>query len=573
MSCEDILPSLLSEAEIASLVVDETPAIVGYIDCHLVYRFANKAYLDWFGKTREQVIHRPMKEVLGPIYYANLPQTLAALQGKTQTFEREFRLPNGTQRFGLVTYKPHSQDLEILGFYVLVADVSILKKVEFELVEAKEAVEASAVRELVNLRQANITLERLGAIGQEITTHLDVQSTSNALILHTQELLEGCRCTVYVYDAVERKLRSLRDGSYIIPVQHQVPSDCAVTRAFLEGRQVFLDSYIDTTDVTRSPSLDGSTSTLLAGPMITGNNVLGVMTVHASKEQLASERTQLIFRALCVYGAIALDNANAYRALKDTQSRLLVQAKMAALGSMVAGVAHELNTPLGNSLLAISTLEEKSHELQQELIGQTMRRSELDAYLKTSVQTTTLVTRNLMRSAELIRSFKLITGTGSDEQSQTINVCHVLALSIEPFMKTLADLGHSITINVSPDLTIQSYPNTLVDIFKRLLDNVIQHAFAPGVKGEIFLSAQFMSDQVVHLVLKDNGTGIAQENLTHVFEPFFTTKMGHGEGGLGLSICYNLITNILHGDITVQSGLGAGTSFTVSIPLRGSELS
>jgi signal transduction histidine kinase len=560
------LPSLFNEVEIATLVVDETPAIIGYIDRNLIYRFANAAYLDWFGKTREQVMHRPMKEVLGSVYDLNLPHTLAVLDGVIQIFERKFKLPDGTPRYGLITYKPHWSAHEVVGFYVLVVDVSILKKVEFELVEAKEKVEASATRELAHLRQTNATLERLGAIGQEITTYLDVASISNALIRHTQELFEDCICTIYIYDATEHLLQSICNGYSIAPDHDQTVLNCAVTQAFLERRQVLQKDFLSSNDLSPSSDTNGATLTLLAGPMMVGSKMLGVMTVQSRTEHLESERPQLIFRALCAYGAIAQDNANAYMALKSSQRQLLAQAKMVALGGMVAGVAHQLNTPIGNSLLMASALEDRTKVLQRQLDDQTIRRSDLSAYVEAAIHSTRAINRSLVRSADLIRGFKLIAYDGNFEQSQTFNLYNACLAGIENGVLSARNSGCVITIESPLDLSMHNRLNALIEVLKILVDNALHHAFNGHANGEILLRAQFTPSHCVQISVKDNGVGIAEHCLACIFDPFFTTNMGDGNGGLGLSICYNLVTNVLHGDISVQSQPGVGTTFVLTLP-------
>jgi PAS domain S-box-containing protein len=566
---EQPLP-FFSETEIAKLVVDETPAIIGYIDCHLIYRFANMAYLEWFGKSREEILHRPMKEVLGPIYDANLPQTLGALGGVTQLFERRFSLLNKTVRHGLITYKPHFDAGKVHGFFVLVADVSPLKKIEFELVEAKRQVVAIAKREVDHLKQTNFTLEQLGKIGQEITTHLDISAISRVLDLHTRTLLDASYCTIYLLDESHKLLSRVACGAIGGGLSNNdvslADSTSPLVRCALERRQFIVNENGGNGQTTAGK--DGTEPlALMFAPLIVGNRIIGVMTVQSAQQQYYPEHAQLIFGALCAYGAIALDNAKAYKRLRDTQLQLIAQAKMAALGTMVAGIAHELNTPLGNTLLIASTMDLETADIKMKLQGQTIRRSDLLAYIADAAKSFSVIVRGMGNAARLIDSLKQVTADRIGERGHNFNLNQVSQVYIDSVKADVQASGHSISLDIPSDIFIFSHAHSLGDVLKILIANALTHGFDGRQGGRMSLKARKTSPGQIEITFHDNGKGIPEEDIDRVFDPFFTTRMGQGGGGLGLSICYNIVATILRGEIGVQSRTEQGTTFTLNLPV------
>ena len=306
---------------------------------------------------------------------------------------------------------------------------------------------------------------------------------------------------------------------------------------------------------------------MLFAPLVVGDKILGVMTIQSSQYQAYGEREKMIFRSLSAYGAIALSNADAYLRLKETQTYLLAQEKLAALGSLVAGVAHELNTPIGNCLLVASTVQDNSKNMIDKLSTQNLRRSELDLYCNDMKASSEIMMRSLASAASLISSFKQVAVDRTSEHRRIFDLTQVIKDILATLHIRINHAGHNVTLDVSVDVKMDSYPGSLGQVITNLIENAILHAFDKGCAGVMTIKVTQPDPQRVLLLFSDNGHGIPAENLKRVFDPFFTTKLGQGGSGLGLHICYNIVTSIMRGQLSVKSTIGVGTTFILDCPL------
>jgi signal transduction histidine kinase len=251
--------------------------------------------------------------------------------------------------------------------------------------------------------------------------------------------------------------------------------------------------------------------------------------------------------------------------LKATQTQLVEAEKMAALGSLVAGVAHEINTPVGMGIAAISTLAEETRLLAGRYKGGTMKRSTLEAYIRTSLEGCDLITANLQQAAKLVQSFKKVAIDQSSSQKREFLLKNYLKETLLNLMPLLRKTKHRLIIKGSPTIKLDSYPGALSQIVTNLVTNSIHHAYQPNQSGE--LRFHFMPDHDrVMIEYSDDGCGIPAENLTQIFEPFFTTARSQGGTGLGLHIVYNLVTQKLKGAIHCESQVGVGSKFILNLP-------
>lgn len=252
--------------------------------------------------------------------------------------------------------------------------------------------------------------------------------------------------------------------------------------------------------------------------------------------------------------------------LQKTQSQLVLSEKLAALGELVAGVAHEINTPVGVALSAGSTLAEKNRALV-ELFGQgEMKRSDLAQYLDDAREGVAMILVNLSRASELIRSFKMVAADQVSETRRTFNVkgyIDEVLLSLRPKLKKTM---HRIELRCEEHLDIESYPGAFSQILTNFIINSLVHAFAPEQTGLIRIEV-VKHDDTLELRYNDNGCGMAPEIRDKIFEPFFTTARSQGSTGLGLHIVFNIVTRTLGGTIKCESTPGQGTSFHVVMPL------
>ncbi len=255
--------------------------------------------------------------------------------------------------------------------------------------------------------------------------------------------------------------------------------------------------------------------------------------------------------------------------LKDTQTQLIYSEKLAGLGSLVAGVAHELNTPIGNALTITTTLTDKIKETRAEYERGKLKRTDLDRLFETINEADLLLVHNITRAAELINSFKTIAVDQTSELRRSFNLKKIL-LELELTLRLqLKQRKVSLMIDVDPELGMDSFPGPLTQIIINLFNNALAHAFDATEGGHVQLTARPDVSHGGYLIIsfQDNGCGISKENLTRIFDPFFTTKLGQGGSGLGLHISYNIIYGVLGGTITVQSVVGNGTEFLIKLPL------
>lgn len=256
----------------------------------------------------------------------------------------------------------------------------------------------------------------------------------------------------------------------------------------------------------------------------------------------------------------------ALEALRSTQHQLIENEKMAALGGLVAGVAHEINTPLGIGLTAASHLDEISTRLHAKITAGTLKKSDFDefaAQAKTSVQ---LVMSNLRRASELVKSFKQVAVDQSNEEQRVIELHSYLQDILNSLRPSLKRFKHHVRIEAEGGIMWRSFPGALYQITANLVLNAVTHAFEPDHPGEIVIRARRLAE-AVELSVADDGMGMSAEIAKRIFEPFFTTKRGQGGSGLGLHIVFNLVTNVLGGSISVQTRPGQGSKFVIVAPL------
>ncbi|MDG4595314.1 MAG: PAS domain S-box protein [Candidatus Contendobacter sp.] len=252
--------------------------------------------------------------------------------------------------------------------------------------------------------------------------------------------------------------------------------------------------------------------------------------------------------------------------LRQAMAQLVQTEKLAALGSLVAGVAHELNTPLGNARVVAGSLGEHLREFAAAVESGTLRRSHLDAFLGRSQEAVDLLERNTARAADLIGHFKQVAVDQTSARRRRFDLRQTveeLLLTLQPQFKHTA---HRVELDIPPGIELDSYPGPLEQVFANLIDNSLTHGFAGVETGRIQLQAQVVDPTRVALRYADDGTGIPTAILNRIFEPFFTTRLGQGGSGLGLYIVYNLVTAMLGGTIQAQSWPGQGTTFTLVLP-------
>jgi two-component system, NtrC family, sensor kinase len=255
----------------------------------------------------------------------------------------------------------------------------------------------------------------------------------------------------------------------------------------------------------------------------------------------------------------------AFNELTVMQDKLVEVETMAALGSLVAGVAHEINTPVGTSITLASTLMDETQFLLKAIGSGQLKRSNLTDYLEVAADSTRLILSNLSRAGELVQSFKQVAVDQSSLEQRHFNVkqyLEELIISLSPqFKQTM----HQITVE-GDAIEIYSYPGALAQVATNLVTNSLTHAYLPNQKGNMKFDLSQQSDRIT-IQYCDDGCGMSEEILAKIFEPFFTTARHKGGTGLGLHITYNLVSQKFQGKIDVQSEVGKGTQFTITLPI------
>jgi two-component system, NtrC family, sensor kinase len=251
--------------------------------------------------------------------------------------------------------------------------------------------------------------------------------------------------------------------------------------------------------------------------------------------------------------------------LRQTQEQLVQIEKMASLGGLVAGIAHEINTPIGVGVTAASTLKAKTDSLGQDYGNKTLTDSGLRRYIELAAQSSGIILTNLNRASELIQSFKQVAVDQSSSERRHFEIkpyLHEILLSLRPNLKKTR---LSVNVICEDGLEINSYPGALAQIITNLVMNSIIHAYAPEQPGTLNIHVERRGGDIV-LRYADDGKGMPPEHVSRVFDPFFTTRRGSGGSGLGMHIVFNLVTQQMGGTVTLKSELGKGTVVELKIP-------
>lgn len=283
-----------------------------------------------------------------------------------------------------------------------------------------------------------------------------------------------------------------------------------------------------------------------------------IRDMHDELEEKVAERTKELYLSL--------------ETLQNTQVKLIESEKMASLGNLVAGVAHEINTPVGIGITNSSYIDDLTESTKNKLINDTLKKSELEKYLNETQSASVSILSSLKKAADLIQSFKLVSVDQTSDNIRAFNIYEYMQEILMSLSNELKKLNHNIEINCPKDLIITSYPGAFYQIITNLIMNAVIHGFENIERGNIQIIFK-RENRNFELRFIDDGRGMEENVVANIFEPFYTTKRGSGGTGLGLHIVFNLVTQKLKGQIKCISSLNKGTEFLIQCPVMLSESS
>lgn len=280
---------------------------------------------------------------------------------------------------------------------------------------------------------------------------------------------------------------------------------------------------------------------------------------------IAKDRAEAELRAAKEHAEHALAE------LRNTQKNLIQAEKLAALGGLVAGIAHEINNPVGISLTVASSFAHRCGRFSEELKSPPLRRSSLDEFVEKSHAAAEQLVANLQRAGELIQSFKQVAVDRSRAERREFDLAEATDQIVASVRPVLKKLPLTLVVDVPRGIAMNSYPGSYGQVLTNLFLNTVVHAYPDGRAGTLTVRARPAGDGDVDIAVADDGVGMAEDVRTRAFDPFFTTRRDHGGTGLGLHVIFNIVTQSLGGRLVLDSAPGRGTTFRIRIPRHAAE--
>ena len=305
------------------------------------------------------------------------------------------------------------------------------------------------------------------------------------------------------------------------------------------------------------------------------NILLSRVEEYISKQQQAERELQTLNSRLeeeVNQRTVALKSANneliqTLEKLHQFQRQIVENEKMASLGDMVAGVAHEVNTPIGLGITASTMMLDRLAVIDQQFKDKTLKASAMERFINESRENLNIIYRNLDRAAQLISSFKQVAVDQTSEEAREVNVKQLIEETLMSMRPRLKKVTHTINIDCPETLNVMCKAGPLNQILINLIMNSLIHAFETVENGKIDVIARLTEEQKLKIIYKDNGSGIPASIKKRIFDPFVTTKRGQGGSGLGMHLVFNLVTQALNGNIKLESEEGNGVEFTLTFPV------
>lgn len=457
-----------------------------------------------------------------------------AISGKPQRFLWQ-HLRRGVGEFTCevtlnpARFKDINGEMRPVGFVTLLRDVTEQEKAKRLLTESE-----LRFRSLFEHSPIPMILIRDGCINSINSSfrHLVDQDCCDISLDEIQKLFTKTRNNEHSLN-----LRQLAEASKEIVLEGEyqiINSQNSTSFVRISLTQISNDTVVSFTDVTDQINAQITLSNL--------NSILETKVV---------ERTEKLELAL--------------ESLKKAQAELIRAEKLASLGALVSGVAHELNTPIGIALTAGSMTQDNVIGLEEQ-VSKGLTKAYLSNFIVDSKQSSGLVTENLRKAAELIDSFKQVAVQQNIYEKLAFNVNSLIDEIVVTFSSRLGTAEVNLISETKGKIPMESYPDAISQVIIHLLENSLNHAFQNTDNPTINIQAMLLDEENAHIIINDNGKGIDDKHLDKVFDPFFTTELGKGQSGLGLHVVYLTVTELLKGTIALNSSKGQGVEVSITIP-------
>lgn len=414
----------------------------------------------------------------------------------------------------------------------------------------------------------------LQQISTEITASLDLKQVLTRCHHHLSAILDAHVLLIGIYRETEHKLdfafwmedNQLAPRFDIDLDQHSSPG----VICFNQQQEILIgchEDFLNYLPQVPEPLYGRLTQSVLYFPLTVSGKAVGVFSVQSLKPHAYSESQIALLRTLASYVAISVANADSFEQLQLTQQQLITQEKMASLGALVAGVAHEINTPLGICVTASSHLQSELEIIQQALDSKNIQQSQFQRFLLHMREGLKILQVNTARAADLVQSFKQVSVDQSNVALREFSLRSYLQDVLLTLKPQLHKAGCALDFQCPDEIELYTDPGAIAQIITNLVLNSLLHGVnqVPDPRIQIHISQE---GRMVILKFGDNGIGMDQRALAHIFEPFYTTKRNKGGTGLGTHIVFNLVNGSLKGQIDVQSTPGAGLHYKISFPAR-----
>lgn len=454
----------------------------------------------------------------------------------------------------------------------------------------------SVLDELVKSRTANISM--LGTIGQEITSTLQLDNVLELVYQHVNELLDASTFAIGIVDVPNNKIsfRFAIENGQRLPLYEEEMSakERPAVKCVLQAKEIIVMEASELSEILGQlpePQQGDATESLMYLPLSVNDQVIGCLSAQSLHKNAYDDNDVQMLRTIASYTSVALANANSVQRLTDThnelertfeqlkethdnlkktQKELIESEKIASLGRIVAGVSHEVNTPLGIAITSGSSLRHKIETLQTAMENKQLKQRQLKDFFNYSFDSIDYIESSLSKVKNLVNNFRQIDVLSHLESRQTFELTKILKLDKQLINTQRLDKQISITYDFACKIEVDSYPDAIHQALSHLYQNSVIHAFASGESGEVILRSSQPKDGNVIIEFQDNGCGIEPSLQARIFEPFISLSMGQ-TSGLGLNIVYNLVTKILRGKISVESEPGVGSKFIIEIPIEAPE--